>query len=675
MGNKPTFVLGTGLSHDGSACLLKDGRICIAIEKERLTRRKHDGGNDTAAVRYCLDAEGISLSDLTLIVQNANFGMFNAGNGWFRGWRLVGNTKVPVVTISHHLAHAYSAIGTSPFEESAVLVIDGCGSSMDDCCDLQGGTIPEIPPEDWKHGFFEKDSYYSFHHDRMHPVYKDFSPWGLSLKEYPMHPGTTKHSIGGLYQAVSTYIFGGFDDSGKLMGLAPYGKPGVFTDSVFDLRDGRVFVRYDWMRKFTTPVRAYEDFKQRFQHYADIAYWIQHEVENAILYIINSRRQQWPSQNLCYAGGVALNAVANGRILSNTPFKNFYIQPAAGDNGLAIGCAYYGWLEVLKRRRVMHDGSSFFGKHYTEQRIAKALQKRCDAVNHLPAGNHIECAADLLAAGKVVGWFQAGCEFGPRALGNRSILADPRLADKRDFINSRVKAREDFRPFAPSILGEDLEQFTQNRRDDPYMLTVVNIRSEKRHLIPSVVHNDGSARIQTVTERFNPEYYQLLQAFKRRTGLGILLNTSFNRRGMPIVETPEQALSFFLESGLEALVIGKHVIEKRTNVENSRSAAHNMQNIVTQFIKSYTTGLNNLQGLCRFDVQGNQSLTIDLAKPDSVNSNSGAAPDLVIELSEPELRALAGSTEEELRDALAAGRLQIRGNHNLLEAFFRLLQR
>jgi len=327
---KPIYVLGTHLSHDGSACLLKDGRICVAIEKERITRRKHAGGNDTDAIKYCLDFEGISVRDLDLVVQNANFGMVEQGNSWWGGPRVF-DENVPMVTISHHLAHAYSAIGTAPFDEMTVLTIDGCGNSMDDCIDVDQGVALENPPAHLRHLYFEKDSYYQFAGNKLTTVVKDFSEWGTGIKGYPMHPTTTRHSIGGLYLAASMYVFSGFEDPGKLMGLAPYGMAGVYDFAMFDLKDGRAFVRYDWMSEFKKPCHSWTELKANFQYYADIAYWVQKEVERAILYVINARYDACPSENLAYTGGVALNAVANARIIKETKFKNLYIQPAAAD--------------------------------------------------------------------------------------------------------------------------------------------------------------------------------------------------------------------------------------------------------------------------------------------------------------------------------------------------------
>lgn len=695
MGKRPTYVLGTGLSHDGSACLLKDGQVVVAIEKERITRLKHDGGNDTAAIRYCLETAGIAIEDLALIVQNGIFGDFSRGNSFFGGPRLLADDlPVPVVTISHHQAHAYSAIGMCPFSEAAVLVVDGCGNALDDCTDLQELELPFTVDEDARHLYFEKDSYYLWREGRLQTVFKDFSPWGSLFKtNHPMQINSaTKHSIGGVYAAASHYCVRGTSDLGKLMGLAPYGRDGVFDGRIFELRDGRVFVDPDWMRGFDRPARTAEDFKQGFQYYADVACWVQREVERALLYLVQARYETCPASNLAYCGGVALNAVANAKILRQSKFHRIFMVPAAGDNGIALGCAFYGWLVTLGRERVPHSGSTCFGRGYGNQDVAAALravgeisapqiavttdpaerienllwslqqglqpglasgwstklrwevtgvasfatevcegrlrvsrdtggpvtavvrgdaatiasvlkgrvhparaaeQRRLQCTNldalllfqasidwksiaaekaaapncesfgwerdSDPAGR----AARLIAEGKVIGWFQSGSEFGPRALGRRSILADPRKPGVVDLINVRVKRREEFRPFAPSVLREDASTYFECEVESPYMILVAQVRESWRETLRNVTHRDGSARLQTVTPDWNPRYYELLTACKELTGLPILLNTSFNRRGMPIVETPAEAINFFREAdGLDALVIEDFVLER-----------------------------------------------------------------------------------------------------------------
>lgn len=696
MTKQPIYVLGTGVSHDGSACLLKDGRICVAIEKERISRIKHHGGNDSLAIQYCLDAEGITLDDLSLVVQNANFGNFERGNSYFDGPRLFSDdSDLPIVTISHHLAHAYSAAGTCPFEETNILVVDGCGNAFDECTDLEGLDIPVDPGEELRHLYFEKDSYYTWRGGRMQAVYKDFSPWGLRLKGYPMLPNTTKHSIGGFYAAVSSYCFRENGDQGKLMGLAPYGRPGAFEEEIFELKDGRVFVRYDWMRSFNQPTRDQAQFKADFQYYADIAFWVQREVERALLYLVESRYDMCPGSNLSYAGGVAMNAVANSLIRRHSKFDRLYMVPAAGDNGIAMGCAFYGWLSVLKQERVTPSGTPFHGRAYSKGAVERALETARQASVAASAGDSespalillraahehlkvenlggwrgtiawnvqglgsfagvmdgascrflagqappgavtvslnrktllalfrrslapvhalgtgelttssvdtlllfyncidwmrlfdrirggllplqrreqelvfvedddvVETTARLLADGKIVGWFQGGAEFGPRALGHRSLLADPRVPGVRNTINEFIKRREEFRPFAPSVLLADAPTYFDFEGESPYMILVAQVRAEWRDRLESVAHCDGSARLQTVTRNWNPLYFELLRAFKSRTGLPVLLNTSLNRRGMPIVETPEDALNFFRESPrLDALIIDRFVVTR-----------------------------------------------------------------------------------------------------------------
>lgn len=690
-----TYVLGTGLSHNGSACLLKDGEICAAIEKERLTRKKHDGYNDTEAINYCLKAAGITIKDVALVVQNSPNSDLRCCDTHYAGLRVFnGNEGVPLVTISHHLAHAYSTIGTCPFDEFSMLIIDGMGNSYDACCDLDGAIVPDREVLDrLPQLFFEKDSYYQWTGNQCRTVMKDFSEYGHLMHDYPMHP-PNKHSIGAMYGAASRYCLNNLNDLGKLMGLGPYGRPGIYKDEIFDLRDGRIFVKYDWMHAFRDRVRNRSDLDKNFQYYADIAYWVQREVERAILYVVKSRVESNGARNLCYAGGVALNAVANAKILASGLVDNLYMQPAAGDNGVAIGCAYYGWLEVLRRERTAHNRSTCFGISYDDSGIdatvraysralelsfqsavksytpAPARARRCiqfdfghgrvhslviarsgllryeegsavpatcrvslddttffqflfkpelrdviqksgaievsnpaefralvemvnwnvlskvvlarlkqesdgresaagtpqqrgDASMPVRNADYIKRTAEQLADGKIVGWFQDGSEFGPRALGHRSILADPRRPEVRDFINRHIKLREDFRPFAPAVLREDVFTYFQTGYESPYMLLVDQIRDEWRNRLKSIVHEDGSCRVQTVTPDWNARFYELLREFKKLTGVSVLLNTSFNGRGMPIVETPQDAFQFFLVSRLDVLTIGEYVIEKQ----------------------------------------------------------------------------------------------------------------
>ena len=561
---KPIYVLGTGLSHDGSSCLLKDGRVIVAIEKERLTRRKHDGGNDHDTVRYCLEAAGVRPEELSLVVQAANFEKDSIRRERYRGRRFFPeNLEVPFVTLSHHLAHAWSAVGTAPFESCQVIVIDGAGSPVEQCDDW-------VAPADrdyWRAQVglhCEKDSFYHFDGRRLLPLFKDFSP--LNLHENPcaqLRLPTNTHSIGGLYSAVSHYCFGGMDDAGKLMGLAPYGRDTHAGCPLFRLDGGRVEVDYRHVERFDDPAPDHAHFKSHFQHYADLARWVQRETERAVLYVMRSRLALQPHANLAYAGGVALNAVTNAALLRAGLVERLYVQPAAGDNGLALGCVFYGWREVLGRERVAHDGSVFFGRSYATPDIEAALATRA-GLRWTRCPNVARTTAAWLAAGKVVAWFQGGAEFGPRALGHRSILADPRLPDIALRINRDIKFREDFRPFAPAVLPEAANRFFQDAWDSPHMILIDRIRPEWRERLPAVVHVDGTCRVQTVDAAWNPLFAELLRAFDALTGVPVLLNTSLNRRGMPIVETPAEALEFFLTCALDVLIVGDYVVEKTT---------------------------------------------------------------------------------------------------------------
>lgn len=561
--SKPLYVLGTGLSHNGSAVLLKDGRVCVGIEKERITRIKHQGGNDTDAIQYCLDAEGITLADVDLVVQSANFEIPERER--FHGKRLFADSEKPsLVSISHHLAHAYSAIGTCDFDDCVVMVIDGCGSPIGQCIDHSEKT--DFPARDQfseNEMWCEKDSFYHFDGKELKPLVKDFSPVEKHLDDQLKLP-TTKHSIGGFYAAISHYVFGNMDDVGKLMGLAPYGKPGLIEEEAFEFRNRSLLVREDWKQLLKMPSAGYPFFKNNFQYYADVAFWAQQQVEKAVSRCFEDRLKHFPHQNVCYSGGVALNAVTNAKLLDSGLVKNFYIEPAAGDNGLALGCAYYGWLEVLKKPKVKHDGNTCFGKKYVADEIEKTLENVPGTwnVQKLELTELAEKVSRFLAEGKTVGWFQNHSEFGPRALGHRSILAHPGIKGLGDHINANIKFREDFRPFAPAVLPEFASKYFRSGRKSPYMILIDQTRPEFLEQLQNVTHVNGTARVQTVDKNWNELFFQLLRAFEKQTGIGVLLNTSFNKKGMPIVETPEQAVELFHESALDVLVLNDVVVWK-----------------------------------------------------------------------------------------------------------------
>ncbi len=565
--NTPIYILGTGLSHDGSAVLLKDGKICVAIEKERITRIKHDGGNDTDAIQYCLDAENITIEDVSLVVQSENFTIPSRER--FKGKRLFAEKSTPeIITISHHLAHAYSALGTSPFTECAVMVIDGCGSPLDQFLTLN----PEDKDRIAEHYLTanemlcEKDSFYYYDGTRLKTIYKDFSPMAEATENQLKLP-TTRHSIGGFYAAVSHYVFGNMDDVGKLMGLAPYGKSGVFEMEAFYFENQNVYVSNDWKAFLNNPSQGYDYFKDNFSYYADVAKWAQEQVEKAVLKCITQRYSLFSHPNLCYSGGVALNAVANAKLEDTGIAKKIYWEPAAADNGLALGCAFYGWLHHLKMPKIPHNGSTCFGKKYSEEEIKPVIQKVHNSkytVKYFQDENDLlaNCAKNI-ANGKTIAWFHGESEFGPRALGRRSILAHPGIKGIKQHINSNIKFREDFRPFAPAVPEERVSEYFEKGRNSPYMILVDKTRIKYIESLQNTTHEDGSARVQTVNKKWNERFYKLIEYFDTISGIAVLLNTSLNRRGMPMVETPEEAIALFEETALDILVLENYVIEKQ----------------------------------------------------------------------------------------------------------------
>jgi carbamoyltransferase len=564
--NKPIYILGTGLSHNGSAVLLKDGQICVAIEKERISRKKHDGGNDTLAIQYCLDAEGIELKDISLVVQCENFNIPDRGQ--FKGKRIFSDSDEPkIVNISHHLAHAYSAVGTSPFSECNVMVIDGCGSPLDQFLELHPEQKKDVDADFLQENQMqcEKESFYHFDGQELTPLYKDFSIMAAFDKVSLSLP-TTKHSIGGFYASISKYVFGDMDDVGKLMGLAPYGETGVYDFDAFEFKQQRLYVKDTWKQHFINPSAGYAYFKEHFNYYANVARWAQEQVEKAVLECFRYRIKAFPHQNVCYSGGVALNAVANAKLLDEKVVENIYIEPAAADNGLALGCAFYGWLAYFKKPKMISSGSTCFGKHYSREEIVKAIET-------IPINDYIQkefaneddllnYCADKLNQGKTLGWFHSGSEFGPRALGRRSILAHPGIDNMKDHINRNIKFREDFRPFAPAVLKEKVEEYFEKGRNSPYMILVDKTKPEYLDQLKNVTHKNGSARVQTIEKSWNPRFEKLVSAFYKQSKIGVLLNTSLNRKGMPMVETPEEALQLFRESALDVLVLEDIILEK-----------------------------------------------------------------------------------------------------------------
>lgn len=566
------YILGiSAYLCDSSAALVKDGRLLGAIEEEKLVAQKHTGELPVNAIKHLLKEENISLSDidhvayffkpfmglhhrLWMIIKNlpGSLTFYQSHGGmWQSMVRVrhhlnrafqVKNPKYRFHNVAHHLSHAASSFLISDFKEAAILTVDGSGEwTATMMCAGKNNKI-------------------------------------LPLKElyYP-------HSLGYLYASVTEYLgFKPNSGEGKVMGLASYGRPQYIDTfrkivklgekgayrldlSYFDYykhgitsTQNRSWVSQKFVSELGPPRTPESKIESRHE---DIAASLQQVLEEVMLHMVNYLWEETKMENLCLAGGVALNSVANGFIIKRSKFKKIFIQPAAGDGGTSVGAAFYTYHCRLNQPRIRVPETVFIGPKFSESEILKALES-----HKLPykKTDPPEAGAQLLAEGKILGWFQGRIEFGPRALGNRSIIADPRKAEMKDIINARVKFRESFRPFAPSILEEKLEEYFDFNHPSPTMLLVYNVLPEKWNVIPAVTHVDGTGRVQSISRTDNPLYYDLINHFYRLTGVPVILNTSFNVRGKPIVCTPEQALDCFLKTDMDNLIIGDYLVSKRS---------------------------------------------------------------------------------------------------------------
>jgi carbamoyltransferase len=575
MAKKHVYVLGiNAYDHDVSACLLRDGAIAYAISKERITRAKHDTGFFQEAVDYCLAAEGISLDDIDLVVRNCYVlpvedletrmvsqdvpeVMDDAERRQAAKHPLHLSRSNKVLTVSHHLAHAYSAFAACPFDRGAVMVVDGVGNYSSDVTE-PGQLTENVDPL-----AREAESYYRFEGSRLETLKKVWlkPTRGFLSDEFYYMPG-----LGALYSRVSSYIFADWNKCGEVMGLAPYGRPGAIAPLLHMNGDLRV---PDWGVEFDKPwlVDREPDWEASpsMRHWQDLAWRVQDDTEKVLLARAKWLRETTGESNLCVVGGVALNCVANGRIAREAGFENIWIQPAAGDDGIALGCAYYGHLAIQKNQRSFVMNDAYTGMPYKDEQVHAAADKTPVRLQAMSRRSDDICGetARLLAQGHVFGWFQGRSEFGPRALGNRSILADPRTAEMKDKLNRRVKHRQAFRPFAPVVLAERAHEIFESDQESPFMLLAERVRPEWRDRIPAVVHVDGTARVQTIRQDQNERLHALLKEFDSITGVPLLLNTSFNVKGEPIVETPEDAIHCFLTTGIDYLVLHDVLMAKK----------------------------------------------------------------------------------------------------------------
>ena len=564
------YVLGISCYyHDAGVALVRDGELVAAAEEERFNRKKHDSGFPEQAVAYCLREAGITIDQVDHIgfyekpLVKFNRILETILACWprtYRPWltamplwltqRLrMGHdiqehlgTDKDILYCQHHESHAASAFLVSPFEEAAILTADGVGEWTTTAWGVGRGTDMEIHKE----------------------------------LRFP-------HSVGLLFSAITAYL--GFrvnDAEWKVMGLAPYGKPAYvdkFREVVDIKEDGSIrlnlkyFVHHhsttrtisdEWETLFGRPQRPSETELDDFHR--DIAHSGQKIVEEIMVKMARHIHRETGMDNLCVAGGVGLNCVANWRILQESGFKNIFIQPAAGDSGGALGTAFYIYNTVLGHPRKFEMRHALWGPSFTDDEIKTALDAAGADYQYVEdEAELLERTARLIVDRQVVAWFQGRLEFGPRALGARSLLGDARHEEMKDVINAKVKFREAFRPFAPAVLKEKAHEYFEmpEGMDAPYMLLVPKVRAEKHTVIPAVTHADGTGRVQTVTDADNGRYYRLIRKFGELTGVPVLINTSFNVRGEPIVCTPADAYNTFLNTGIDALVIGNYVVTSK----------------------------------------------------------------------------------------------------------------
>jgi len=557
------ITLGINYSqlHDSSACLVRDGQLEFAVAEERISRLKHDARFPVHAIQACLDfgrlsamqidevcfgwqAPGLEyrhdlklyatgqwpISYLNLLNSTRHYvSMWHQGGGVNRFRQRFGPTKARFRFVDHHLAHALSAYAYSGFDDSAIVVLDG-------------------------HGAWEATSIWHGRGGRIEHV--------LTIP-YP-------DSIGLFYGEFTEYL--GFvrnSDEWKVMGLAPYGRPGINLEPFIDPEASpyRVHTKKligqdmgsfsEIIPRLGAPRIAESDIDDRHKN---VAYAVQDSCEKAMMSVVRMALEKTKSKNLCLAGGVALNSKANGKIAASGLVQNLFVQPAASDDGVALGAALAPFLDGGQRLPLKPMRHAYLGPSFDDAAIEAALKTY--KIRYTLLSDPAATAAEFLSQGKILGWYQGRMEFGPRALGSRSIIADPRDPEMNTKVNNAVKFREWWRPFAPSLKKEAAPEYLESAYDSPFMILTAQVRPEKRSIIPSVTHVDGSARPQTVEKEINPLYYRLIDEFGKRTGVPVIMNTSFNLRGEAIVHTPTDALRTFFSSGMDALALGSFFVEK-----------------------------------------------------------------------------------------------------------------
>ncbi len=580
-------ILGINAYHgDSSASIVIDGKLIAAVEEERFTRIKHWAGLPVTAIRYCLKEAHLNINDIDFIAINRNPRAHILRKGLFilknvpsfdivrdrlkNAFRITSLKKLlsytfkepkiraSIFNVEHHIAHIASTFFISPFDKAALVSVDGFGDFV--------GTM-------WGVGEGNK----------------------IIVKDRIFFP----HSLGLYYLALTQFLgFPKYGDEYKVMGLAAYGEPSLIDDMkklVILEKNGRFKIGLDYfvhhkngakmtwdggapvldlvfskkLERLFGPIRKPEEPIQ--DRHKDIASSLQTMYEEAFFHILNHVYKETKIPYLCLSGGCAMNSVANGKIFDKTSFREIFIQPAAGDAGGAIGAAFYLWNHILNSPREFVMEHAYLGPQYSSQELLDTIalyQNRLEQMGCIieREENKLELCkkvARLIADGKVIGWFQGRMEWGPRALGNRSILADPRRAEMRDILNERIKRRESFRPFAPAILYERVGDFFEKNYPDPFMLKVYPVKKDKQHLIPATTHVDGTGRLQTVSKKENPLFWQLIKEFENITGVPVVLNTSFNENE-PIVCSPKEAMECFIRTKMDILVLGEYLIYRES---------------------------------------------------------------------------------------------------------------
>lgn len=552
--NEPT-VLGVNRTQDASICLMRGSRVVCSIQKERLTRQKHHWGKlDDFRRMYGPKLAGFK-EPLDAVVECYSSDREIEKLPAYEQELVETVALAPQcrrARISHHLAHLYSVFPPSPFEEAAVMIIDGQGSAVADCTEYWPAR--DVAPGHWR----EVSSFYRVDRDRIECLGKQL--WDCDDRGLV--------GLGMFYFLLTQAIFPGEGNEGKVMGLAPHGNPTALGLPPLDVAGMQVAIPERWMEilRERDRFRYASGDRLRFSETANLAAAGQRAFEDAMLGVAHWLHERTGAQDLCFAGGTALNCSTNDRLLRETPFRRIFIPPAPSDAGTSLGCAVYGLTELFGTPcgyRWQHD---FLGPEPRPADIRAALHGVEDLVVGKPT-DLCACMVDLLCEAKVVALYQGRSEFGPRALGHRSILGDPRRAVVRDWINANVKEREWFRPLAPVVLLERADLYFDIRRPSPFMQFAVPVRPEAAALIPAVTHVDGTARLQTVSEQDDPFLRALLQAFEARTGIPVLLNTSFNRKEEPIVETPAEAIESFRRTPMHALAMPPYLVRKRVEAQ------------------------------------------------------------------------------------------------------------